>query len=400
MEFSYQARDSKGTLRTGTVQATTLGNASEILQQHGLVIVKILPVTKVSLLKNAAFLNRVPKKELVIFSRQMATLINAKVPIVKALKILEMQVGSKRLRTIANEVAHKVESGDSLSAAIVGYPEVFSSLYVNLVHAGELSGTLDEALMYLANQQEKDYDLRSKVIGSLTYPVFIVCAIVIVGFLMFIYVLPPMVEILTESEVELPITTKILIFATNFMQNYWYILAIGIVSSIVGFRFYIQTYGGRYFFDWVKVKTPVIGKLTVSVYMARFSRNLATLIAGGIPIVKALDAVADIVNNSVYRDLIFDASHQVQNGKSIALAFVDRDEFPPIVPQMIQIGESTGKLTEILDKLAGFYEKEVEAAVKTITTLIEPMVMILLGLAVGVMVAGIILPIYNLAGAG
>ncbi len=399
MEFSYQARDGKGALRTGTVEAATLTNASEILQQHGLIIIKVLPITDKDIFETLHLFQGVPLKEVVLFSRQLATLINAKVPIVQSLKILELQVGSKRLRKIINDVAAKVEAGDSLSAAISNYPNVFSGLYINLVHAGELSGTLDESLLYLATQIEKDYDLRSKVIGALIYPLFIVFALLVVGFLMFIYVLPPMVAILQESQVALPFTTKILIFCTEFIQAYWYIVVTVMVASVIGLRFYVHTYGGRYFYDWLLIRLPVFGRLVRSIYMARFARNLSTLVAGGIPIVKALDAVADIVGNYVYRDIIFDASTQVQNGKSIALAFVDRDEFPPIVSQMVQIGESTGKLQDILDKLAGFYEKEVESVLKIMTTLIEPIIMMLLGLAVAVMVAGILLPIYNLAGA-
>ncbi len=399
MDFSYQARDAKGTLRTGTVEAANLNNASDILQQHGLIVIKVLPITEKDIFEQLHLFQGVPLKEIVLFSRQLATLINAKVPIVQSLKILELQVSSKKLRRIINEVATKVEAGDSLSAAISNYPNVFSGLYINLVHAGELSGTLDESLLYLATQIEKDYDLRSKVIGALIYPAFIVLALVIVGFLMFLYVLPPMVAILQESEVALPFTTKILIWCTEFLQSYWYIVAFIMVGSVVGTRIYVHTYGGRYVYDWALIRAPVFGRLVRSIYMARFSRNLSTLVAGGIPIVKALDAVADIVGNYVYRDIIFEASNQVQNGKSIALAFVDRPEFPPIVSQMVQIGESTGKLQDILEKLAGFYEKEVESVLKIMTTLIEPIIMMLLGLAVAVMVAGILLPIYNLAGA-
>jgi type IV pilus assembly protein PilC len=399
MEFSYQARDGKGALRTGTVEAANVAAASAILQQHGLIIIKVIPVTEKDIFASIAFLNRIPLKEIVLFSRQLATLINAKVPIVQSLRILEVQVNSKHLRKVINEVASKVEAGDSLSGAIAGYPNVFSGLYINLVHAGEMSGTLDESLLYLATQIEKDYDLRSKVVGALVYPLFIVSAMVIVGILMFIYVLPTMIAILQESAVDLPITTKILVAVTNFMQKFWYILAVGILGAVIGGRFYARTYGGRYFIDWAKIHVPIFGKLARSVYMARFARNLSTLVAGGIPIVKALDSVADIVGNYVYRDIIFDASHQVQNGKSIALAFVDREEFPPIVSQMVQIGESTGKLQEILEKLAGFYEKEVDGVLKILTTLIEPIVMLLLGMGVAIMVAGILLPIYNLASA-
>jgi type II secretory pathway component PulF len=399
MEFSYQARDNLGALRTGTVEATNLASAQEILHAHGLIIIKVLPTSRLSFLDNLNFFDRVSPKEVVLFSRQLATLINAKVPIVMSLKILQQQVTSHKLQNIIAEIASKVEAGDALSAAIVGYPKLFSEMYVNLVHAGELSGNLDEALGYLADQVEKDYDLRSKIIGAMTYPLFILFALIVVGFLMFIFVLPPMVSLLQESQVELPFTTKILVFSTGFVQNYWYVVILAILGIGIGGKFYVATPHGRYLFDYAKIRLPVFGKLAKDIYLARFARNLSTLIAGGIPIVKALDAVADIVGNTVYRDILFQASTDVKNGKGIAQALVDHQEFPPIVAQMVQIGESTGKLQDILDKLAKFYEKEVEALLKILTTLIEPMIMMLLGLAVAIMVAGILLPIYNLANA-
>jgi len=399
MEFSYQARDNKGMLRTGTVEAPNLAGAQEILHQHGLIVIKVLPVTRLSMLQTMNIFDRVSNKEIVMFSRQLATLINAKVPIVQSLHILQLQVSSQRLKSIIGEIANKVESGESLSSAITGYPKIFNDLYINLVHSGELSGGLDETLQYLADQVEKDYDLRSKIVGAMTYPAFILFALVVVGFLMFLFVLPPMIDILRESNVDLPFTTKILVFVTEFMKQFWWLVLIVLVGTIIGLKFYIGTKAGRYMFDYLKLRFPVIGKLAVNIYMARFARNLSTLIAGGIPIVKALDSVADIVGNAVFREILFDASEQVKNGKSIAQALVDRPEFPPIVAQMTQIGESTGKLQDILNKLASFYEKEVEAMLKILTTLIEPFIMLLLGLAVAVMVAGILLPIYNLASA-
>lgn len=399
MEYAYQARDNQGVLRTGTVEAADEASAFDVLQNHGLIVIKIHVASKMSFMDSFSFFDRVPMKDVVLFSRQLATLIDAKVPIVQALNILEVQVSSRKLQEIIGEITQKVESGDSLSTALAQFPNVFSGLYVNLVRSGELSGGLDESLNYLANQLEKDYDLKSKLVGAMTYPAFIVTALVIVGFLMFLFVLPPLVSVLQEAGTDLPFTTKILIGTTGFLQSYWWLLLILIFGSIIGGRMYVQTFSGRYVFDYIKIKLPVFGQLFTKIYMARFARNLSTLVAGGIPIVKALDSVADIVGNQVYRDIILDASEQVRNGKSIATALVDREEFPPIVSQMTQIGESTGKLHEILNKLASFYEKEVDGVIKIITTLIEPMIMILIGLAVAVMVAGILLPIYNLASA-
>lgn len=402
MQYTYQARDDKGTLRTGTVEAATESDAFDTLKNHGFIVIGIAPEQKKDLLSGLSFLNflsRVSNKDIVLFSRQLATLIDASVPIVQSLQILQYQVSSEGLRKIIMELTQKVESGDSLSSAMSQYPKVFSPLYVNLVRSAELSGTLDDAFNYLANQLEKDYDMRSKVIGAMMYPAFIVGALVIVGFLMFLYVLPPLIGVLQESSVALPFTTKILIGVTNFLQKLWWLVALLMVGGLVGGRYYSQTYGGRYVVDYLKVNTPFVGGIFQKIYMARFARNLATLVAGGIPIVKALESVADIIGNQVYHDLILEAAQQVRNGKSIAMALVDRPEFPPIISQMTQIGETTGKLYEILDKLAGFYEKEVATVLGTLTTLLEPAIMILLGLAVAVMVAGILLPIYNLAGA-
>ena len=236
MEFAYQARDNQGLLRTGIVEATNENSAYDALQEHGLIVIKILPASSVSILDRIKLFDRVSSKDLVLFSRQFATLINAKVPIVQALNILRSQVSSAKLKVVITDISQKVESGDSLSSALTRYPAIFSNLYVNLVRAGELSGTMDESLIYLANQLEKDNDLRTKVISSLTYPAFIVSALIIVGVLMFIYVLPPLVAILRESAVELPITTKILIAATDFMQKFWWLVIIIIVGLFVGYR--------------------------------------------------------------------------------------------------------------------------------------------------------------------
>ncbi len=399
MEFSYQARDNSGIMRTGTVEAVNESTAVETLTAHGLIVIKVLPATKIDFLEQLNIFNRVSPKELVLFSRQFSTLINAKVPIVQALNILYAQVSSKRLKTVIQEMAGRVESGDSLSSALARYPKVFSGLYVNLVRAGELSGTMDESLSYLANQLEKDNDLRSKVIGAMTYPAFIIAALFIVGFLMFIYVLPPLIAVLEESAVTLPFTTQILVAVTNFIKGFWWLVILAVGGGGFLLRYYIQTPGGQYVFDSIKIHLPAVGDLYQKVYMARFARNLSTLVAGGIPIVKALESVADIVGNQVYREIILDSAQQVRNGKSIASALSQRKEFPAIVAQMTQIGESTGRLQEILDKLATFYEKEVDEVLKILTTLLEPIIMMILGVAVAVMVAGILLPIYNLASA-
>lgn len=398
MLFNYRARDEKGVVKKGSVEASSEVQASEVLHRNGLVVLKLEPEEIGFNLENyIPFLNRVSGKELVIFSRQLSTLINAKVPIVQALQILQEQVSSRKLKGVLEEMINDIEGGKSLSESIVKFPQIFSNLYLNMVRSGEVSGKLDESLLYLADQEEKNYELSSKIRGALTYPIFIVSAIFVVGALMFVFVLPQMIGVLKEAGAALPPTTKVLIFLTEAVQHYGILLVILLVALAVGIRFYLRSEGGRLVWDAVKVKLPVFGKLLKNIYMDRLARNLGTLVGGGIPIVQALHTVADIVGNQIYRQIILDAADEVETGKSIASVFAERREIPKIVTQMIKIGEETGALHDILGKLASFYDKEVEKMLATLTTLLEPLIMIVLGLAVAVMVAGILLPIYNLA---
>ena len=397
-QFNYKAKDEQGVVSRGTVEAAGSEQAAQILHDHGLTVLQLeAQEITIHLERFIPFLGRVSNKEIVMFSRQLSTLINAKVPIISALDILREQVTSKKLKDTIDEMMADVEGGKSLSETIARFPEIFSSLYVNLVKAGELSGTLDAALKYIADQQERDYDLRSKIRGAMTYPIFIISAIFIVGALMFVFVLPQMISVLTEAGAELPFTTKILVFMTNFFKNFWWLVAAALVGGILGIRFYVRTTGGRFVWDSLKLKIPIFGKLFERIYMDRFARNLSTLIAGGIPIVQSLNTVAAIVGNVVYKEIISEAATEVETGKSIAAVFADKPQMPKIMTQMIKIGEQTGSLDDILGKLAAFYDKEVENMLNTLTTLLEPVIMIVLGLAVAVMVAGILLPIYNLA---
>lgn len=397
-QFNYKAKDEQGVVSRGVVEAGNDTQAAQILHEHGLTVLQLeAQEITIHLERFIPFFGRVSSKEIVMFSRQLSTLINARVPIISALDILRDQVSSKKLKDTIDEMMADVEGGKSLSETSARFPEIFSNLYVNLVKAGELSGTLDAALKYIADQQERDYDLKSKIRGAMTYPIFIVSAILIVGALMFVFVLPQMISVLTEAGAELPFTTKILVFMTHFIKGYWWLILAALIGGILGLRFYVRTTGGRFVWDSLKLKIPIFGKLFERIYMDRFARNLSTLIAGGIPIVQSLNTVAAIVGNVVYKEIINEAAAEVETGKSIAAVFAEKSQMPKIMTQMIKIGEQTGSLDDILGKLAAFYDKEVENMLATLTTLLEPVIMILLGLAVAVMVAGILLPIYNLA---
>lgn len=399
MNFKYQARTKAGDLNQGVVTAASQAKAEQLLTDNGLIIIS-LKEEKESILKRLDFFsNRVGYKDLVLFSRQFSTLVAARVPIVQALRILQTQVSNKGLVTITESMVASIESGDSLSNALARHPAVFGNIYVSLVRSGEASGHVAESLDYLADQLEKDYDLRSRVKSAMTYPVFVLSALVGVGGLMFKFVLPSLVSVLKEQGGELPLVSKILIQITDSFQVYWWVILLILVSVIAAVKYYVSTPAGKYMWDRFIMQIPVIGQVLEKVYLARFSRNFATLIAGGIPVIQALKIVAEIINNVIYKDILMEAVEQVTNGKTISDALARHKELPPIVTQMVRVGEQTAQLDNILLKLAVFYEKEVDTKVATLSSLLEPIIMLILGLGVGVLVAGVLLPIYNLASA-
>jgi type IV pilus assembly protein PilC len=332
-----------------------------------------------------------------LFSRQLATLVSARVPILQALRILEEQVSNKYLVSIVRELIQSVENGESLSLAMNKHDKVFGSVYISLVKSGEVSGSLDKSLSYLADQLEKDYELRSKVKSAMTYPLFVLGALGIVGVLMFKFVLPKLTSVLKEQGGQLPPISQGLIAFTDFFDKFWWVVILLFACLVIAVKFYISTETGRRKLDELKIKLPILGEIFKKIYLARFARNLSTLIIGGIPIIKALQIVADIINNVIYREIVLNAVSQISAGKSISEGLSGHPEFPNIVTQMVKVGEQTAQLDEIMNKLALFYEKEVDTKVATLATLLEPIIMIILGIGVGLLVAGILMPIYNLA---
>ncbi len=397
MKFSYKARNKEGMIKAGTVVAQDQVRAEQLLTENGLIIVSLDRQEDNFLEALNPFGQSVSNKDLVLFSRQLATLIGARVPILQALRILEDQINQRYLLQILHGLISSVENGESLSLALSKYPKVFGDVYISLVKSGEVSGSLDKSLTYLAEQLEKDYELRSKVKGAMTYPVFVLSALLIVGILMFKFVLPNLTSVLKEQGGNLPSISVALIGFTNWFGVYWWTVIFFIAALVIGTKFYISTTAGRYQWDSMKIHLPIVGDIFRKIYLARFARNLSTLVIGGIPIIKALQIVSDIINNVVYRDIVLSAVTEIQNGKSISEGLAGHEEFPSIVTQMVKVGEQTAQLDDIMGKLAVFYEKEVDTKVGTLTTLLEPIIMIILGLGVGLLVAGILLPIYNVA---
>ena len=343
------------------------------------------------------FLNRVPPKDLVIFSRQLAVMISADVPVVQALKVLIRQTANKNLRTVVTNLAADVEGGAKFSIALGRYSHIFDDFFVNIVRSGETTGKLDEVLDYLAAEQEKDYDLQNKIKGAMIYPAFILFGLVSVGIVMMIFVIPKLTDVLRESGAVLPLSTRILITTSDVMKNYWWALLIAFVAAIAGIRYLISFPLGRKYWDMMKLKLPVFGKLFQKIYIVRFTRGLATLLSGGVEIVGSLKIAGDITGNAVYKDLVARTVKEVEDGNPITTVFAKSKEVPVMVTQMLGIGEQTGKIDVILGKITDFYTREIENMVRNLTTIMEPLIMLVMGIAVGIMVAAIILPMYSLA---
>jgi type IV pilus assembly protein PilC len=397
MRFIYQAKNKDGTLKKGFVMAASQEKAESLLSENGLLIISLNVQEDSILTKLNPFGKRVNYKDLVLFSRQLSTLISAQVPLLQSLRILESQISSKRLSSITRDLVASIEGGESFSLALSKHLDVFGNVYISLIRSGEASGSVSQALAYLADSLEKDFTLRANVKKAFTYPTFVLFALVSVGVLMFKFVLPKLTEVLKEQGGELPFISQVLIGATDFFEQFWWAVFLALGLLVLGFRYYISTPSGRHMFDLFKIKAPLFGDIFRKIYMARFARNLSTLVAGGIPIIQAIQIVGEIINNTVYRDILAEVSVKVSNGNSISDSLADYKEFPIIVTQMVKVGEQSAKLDEILMKMASYYEKEVDDKVAVLSTLLEPIIMIILGLAVGALVAGILLPIYNLA---
>lgn len=395
--FQYKVTDASGKMISGSVEAENEALALTLLQEEGLTPISITKQSvKLSEL-NLDFLTRVKIKDVVIMSRQLSTMVDASLPLVEALHILVRQTVNPKLKTIISDIADQVEGGARLSVALKQYPKVFSNFYISIVKSGETSGQLASVLGYLANQMEKDYDLRSRIKGAMIYPAFIMSGLVVVGFLMMIYVVPKMTEILKETGAELPISTRILIAVSDWLVVYWWLAITIAVVSFVSFRIALRWPQVRYGFDWLKLHIPVFGKLFQRIYVVRITQSLATLNAGKVPLADSLEIIKGIVGNAVYTSLVEQTIAEVRDGNSVAAVFSKSADIPDMLSQMLIVGEETGRMEDILGRVTDFYTREIDNLVANLVTLIEPIVMILMGLAVGVMVAAVILPIYTLS---
>ena len=397
-EHKYVARDPKtGKKVEGVIQAADERAVSAYVKSQGLALIEVSVSGSDGIL--GKFNSRVSSKDKVVFSRQLSTLIDAGLPLVQSLRSVLDQTKSKPLQAVLLQVINEVEGGVAFSAALGKHPRVFDPIFVSLVEAGEVSGTLDVALDRIANQQEKDAELVSKVRGAMIYPIIVLLVMVAVVVFMLVSVLPQ-VESLYDGipGARLPLLTRVLLTMSNFLTDYWFFVILVIIGLIFLGSRWARTLGGVEIVDKLKMRVWPIGPLFVKMYMARFSRTGTTLVASGVPLIQVLNIVSNAVNNVHVERSINKATEKVRGGKSLSSSLKDDPNFLDLVPQMIKIGEDSGSLEGMLDKTADYFEKEVDNQVKAISTIIEPLLMIILGIVAITIVAAILLPIYGLVG--
>lgn len=398
MKYSFVAKDAKGRSKTGVVEASDSQSALRLLQDKSLVVVSIERADRNKTFEELSYLwEGVSTVDLVMMFRQLVTLIGAKVPILTSFRVIQKQITNKHLLRVLQEVGDDIEDGTSLYESMSRHPRVFTPLMVSMVRSGEVSGHLHESLEYIASNLEKNFALTSKIKGALMYPGFILSAALIVGFLVITFILPNLTQIIKDMNVATPWYTQLLMNIGDFMKSYWW-MVIAIFSAVVGFVFYyIHTPVGKREWDKMQLKVPVIGQLLSYMYISRFSDNFSTLLSGGIPVVTSLQIVASVVGNSEFERVLLEASDEAKKGGNISSVFRRSEIFPPIVTQMLEIGEETGETEETLKSVTSFYDQQTDSLARNLTTLIEPFLIVVLGIGVAVMVVGILLPIYNIS---
>lgn len=400
MDFAYKIKDPSGEIVQGTVDAPDENSAVDILHSKGYLVLSLTPLKKDPFSSDINEIFSRPRvKDVVIFTRQLSTLIDADMPISEGLRTLAKQTEKPTFRKIISEVSEAVEAGSSLSNALSKYPKLFSSFYIKLVQSGEVSGKLHESLLYLADYLEKSRGINSKIRGALAYPTFVVFALIVVTLIMVVYVLPQLLTIFKEAGVEdLPLTTRMLIWITTFINTYLYYLIIAVFALIYMGWTYIGTLAGKAWLDNAKINFPSLGIVIRNLYLARIAESLSTLIRSGIPILDAIKITSDLVGNENYRKIMLATEENVRSGGTMSEVLVKYKEIPPLFSSMVAIGEKTGKLDFMLGHISKFYKSESDNTIESISQLIEPVLVLILGFGVAILVSSILLPIYNLVG--
>jgi len=399
MKFKYSARTKTGEMQAGFIEAINKESAFNTLSGHNLFILSLEAEAKKGGLDEIfSFLNRVKKKDLVIFTRQFATLLEAEIPLSDALKTLYAQTKNAKLKETIFEISSDIDAGLSLSQALERHGKVFSEFYINLIRSAEVTGRVQESMIFLADYLEKDMALMGRIRNALIYPAFVILLFIAVVGILLVVVFPQLKPIFEDTGVELPFVTKILLGSGDFLISWWW--AIAAILGVGGLALidYLRTEEGKIVLDNTLIKMPLLGPLIQKLYVARFAQSAQVLIKGGIPVAQAIEISGHTVDSAVYREALKSVADGVRRGELLSQAIASNTEvFPPLLSQMTAVGESTGRLDDMLDRIAVFYSREVDSTVGNLVELIQPAVMVAIGVMVGVLFAAVLLPIYDLA---
>lgn len=394
--YNYRARDARsGKIIKSTIQAQSEGGAAKLLMAQKIVPLSIEPINSGGML--AKMTNKVSSKELVIFTRQLSTMLNAGLPLAQSLATVQEQTASRALKNIIGDIEANVNSGQSMSASIKKFPDVFNKVYIAMVEAGETSGTLDQSLERLANQLEYNADMLGKIKGAMMYPAIVLAVIIGVVIFMLVSLVPQVKSLYDDMGKTLPLQTLILQAVADFIMHQWYIVILIVAGLIVFVSWWKKTEGGRRAIDTFKLNIPLFATLMRKLYMARFSRTMQTLTESGVSMLESLRISGEAVNNVIVQEEITQAIGKVKNGKPLSEALTGQEYILEFVPQMIKIGETSGGIDQMLKKVADYYDKEVDNAINTISTLIEPILMVVMAGMIGFIVIAVLLPIYMLS---
>lgn len=400
MLFNYEAITNTGEKKIGFVDAISKDLAIVAIQRRGYIISSIKEDNTKKGGFNLSFFGKgsIPMKDIVIMSRQMSTLFESQVAALKAFNLLAENTENKTLAKILDEVAEDIKAGIYISQALSKHKEAFSDFYVNMIRSGEESGKLTQSFSYLADYLDRQYQLTSKTKNALIYPSFVIGVFIIVMIMMFTFIVPKLAVIIKESGVAIPFSTKIIMTISDLFVNYGIFLIIAMVIFVIYIIHFSRTLSGKMYFDRLKITIPIFRNIYKKLYLSRISDNMDTMLSSSIPIVRAIELTSAVVGNLVFENILKDIAESVKSGSSLSDAFSKHKEIPSIVSGMIRVGEETGSLGNILKTLGRFYSREVNEAVDTMVSLIEPIMIVMLGLGVGVLLSSILMPIYNIAG--
>lgn len=393
--YTYKAKEMSGEDSNGEIESSDPRSATTILRKKGLIVTSVILKPQSLMVRVEKIINKVSFTSLVNMTRQLATMVGAGLVLSEAIDILEEQESNKMFKKALSEIADGIKGGSTLAQALGKHKDIFPQVYINLVKSGESSGTLDKVLLKMADNLEKEKEFRARIKGAMIYPVVVICMMIGVMVLMMTFVVPKLVGLYSEATIKLPLPTRILIAISYVFTSFWWLILIILVAVIYALRRWSKTERGKIILDKIYLKIPIVGKLISTVTLTNFSRTFGLLITSGLPLLEAINIVAEITDNSVFKKALKEAYLGVERGLTFS-SLLPPPLFPPLVSQMIKVGEETGKVDEIFFKLSEYFESESDHMVKNLTTAIEPIILIILGIAVGFLVVAIILPIYQL----